>query len=252
LTPEPLLRVRELRKVYQQRRTHVDALAGVSLNLERGETLAVVGRSGSGKSTLAHCLSGYIEPTSGDIYMGARRISPGHPKTRVQLVFQDSPAAFNPRWCGLELLDEPLCLQRIGSRAARRDRVTELADRVRLPRACLDRRPGQMSGGERQRLAIARALAIESIEVLILDEPLRGLDAPSKDHFLDLLTSIQKLEGLAMLYISHDLAAVRRIASSVVVLDSGRVAESGSTHTVLAAPQHPAAQSLVQAILPEL
>lgn len=255
--PESRLCVRELRKVYPLRsslmseRRYTYALAGVSLNLERGETLAVVGRSGSGKSTLAQCLAGHIEPTSGDIYLGARKISPGHRETCVQLVFQDSPAAFNPRWTGLELLDEPLCLQCFGNRAARSERALELADRVGLPRPCLNRKPGQMSGGERQRLAIARALAVEPIEVLILDEPLRGLDTPSKDHILDLLATIQKLEGPAVLYVSHDLGAVRRIAGRVIVLDHGQVVESGATQTVLTDPQHPAARALVQAILPE-
>jgi ABC-type dipeptide/oligopeptide/nickel transport system ATPase subunit len=227
-------------------------LAGVSLHLHRGETLGLVGRSGAGKSTLACCLAGHVEPTSGAIYLSGRQISPRSRATRLQLVFQDSPAAFNPRWTGLEVMDEPLRLQHFGSRAARRDRALELANRVGLPSACLDRRPDQMSGGERQRLAIARAFAIQPIEVLILDEPLRGLDAPSKDRLLDLLATIRNPGELAIIYISHDLGAVRRIADRLIVLDQGEVVESGTTHAVLTAPKHPASRALVEAILPEV
>lgn len=257
MTPEPFLRVCELRKVYGRRsawlsrRAEVIALAGVSLNLKRGETLAVVGRSGSGKSTLAYCLAGYTEPTSGEIHLGRRRILSGQHDSRVQLVFQDSPEALNPRWTGLNVLDEPLRLQRFGNRAARRDRAFELANRVGLPHSCLNRRSAQLSGGERQRLAIARAFAVEPLDLLILDEPLRGLDAAATDLFLQLLEAIQKPGGPAMIYISHDLAVVRRLASRVMVLDHGQIAESGWTDRVLTTPQHPAAQALVQAILPE-
>lgn len=247
--------MRELHKVYRHRptlygrRQEISALAGVSFTLDRGETVAIVGRSGSGKSTLARCLAGHLSPTSGQMILNSRDLcGQGRPERSVQLVFQDSPAALNPRWTGFQLIAEPLRQRRDPTGC---DRVFQIASNVGLPRPCLNRVPGEMSGGQRQKLAIARALAVEPLHVLILDEPFRGLDESSKNQLRDLLIRLQEAMGWSMLYISHNLSAVRRMAQSVLVLDAGEVAESGPTADVLSAPQHSSTRALVEAILPE-
>ena len=238
-----LLRASGLSKRYLRRggsegAREVQALDGVDLELAAGATLALVGESGSGKSTLARCLAGLEEPDRGEIVL----------EGRSQLIFQDSATALNPRLRAVEIVEEPLVVQRRGSGPERRRRALELFERVGLAAGFATRRPLELSGGQRQRLAIARALAVEP-RLLILDEALAGLDVSSQAQILSLLLELQAAHALAYLLISHDLGLVAAVADEVAVLHEGRIVERGPAAAVLAAPQHAKTRALVAAIL---
>jgi len=240
---EPLLSVRDLHKYYGRHR----AVAGVSLEVARGETVAVVGESGSGKSTLGRCVVRLSRPTSGSIRFDGielaglppRRLRPLRP--RFQMVFQDPSSSLNPRWSVERLIGEPLEIQ------GREADVAALMAEVGLDPSLAGRRPHRLSGGQRQRVGIARALAL-SPELLVLDEPVTALDVSVQAQVVNLLLRLQEERGLSYLFISHDLAVVSALAHRVVVMHEGRVVESGPTDRVLASPEHPYTQRLVAAV----
>lgn len=254
---EAILRVEGLRKTYSQGRWwekhfEVRALDGVDLLLERGKTLALVGKSGSGKTTLAMCVALLDQPSAGEIWFDGHRFSSltkaGQATIRpnIQLIFQDSANALPARFSAAEVIEEPLLIQRRYSAAERTERVMDLMDKVGLPRAWAKRRPDHFSGGQRQRLAIARSLALQPA-LLILDEPFVGLDASIRGQIVNLLLALQAEFSLSYLYISHDLELVRYFSDTVAVIDEGQIVEEGDVTEVFRAPIHGETQALLLA-----
>ncbi|HSR69089.1 MAG TPA: ABC transporter ATP-binding protein [Acidobacteriota bacterium] len=218
-------------------------LRGVSFQLHKGESLGLVGESGSGKTSLARCLLGINEPDSGEIVFS--RGGPG----KVQAIFQDPLASLNPLMTVTSLILEPL---RVASRhlAAEESmkRVRDLLPAVSLPPGVLDRKPSQLSAGQRQRVAIARALATDP-EILIADEPTSALDASLRVQILELLRSAQRSRDLAMLMVTHDLAAAARYCDRIAVLYQGRLVETLPSQDLFGAPQHPYTRRLARLVL---
>jgi peptide/nickel transport system ATP-binding protein len=258
LSAGPVLRTKGAGKVYEARRSpfgppvSLRALGGVDLEIRAGETLAIVGRSGAGKSTLARCLAGLDFLTEGELWLDGTRLWPGskRPAPGVQLVFQDSPMALNPRWSASDLIAEPLRLRGWSKRECS-ERIQELLDETGLPTTLLDRRPGELSGGQRQRVAIARAIAPPGVRFLILDEPLSGLDSVNRQRILALLAAMRQRLSLGLVYVSHELAMVRTAAQRIVVLDQGRPVEQAPVADFFAGPRHEASRALLAAMLPD-
>jgi len=251
----PLVEVRGLSKQYAQRhlfaRQVVRALEGVNLTIRGGETLALVGESGSGKSTLARCLACLEDPSAGEIVFDGRDVrglgsQPSFElRQQIQLIFQDAACSLNPRFTAEEAVAEPLVILRRGkSRAERRQRALDLMSQVGLAPQWGDRSPLEFSGGQRQRLAIARALAVEP-RLLILDEALSGLDLPVQEQILKLLSELQEVRALTYLYIAHDLTLVERIADRVAVMKAGRIVEEGAVGEIFANPQYDYTRQLI-------
>jgi peptide/nickel transport system ATP-binding protein len=229
----------------------IRAVDGVELDVRRGEVLAIVGESGSGKTTLGRMLLGLMKPSGGSILLGDKPLGELDPRDiarKVQPVFQDPYASLNPRKTVAQIIEFPLTVQGIGSRAERRDRVAEISQRVGLARRLLDSYPIQMSGGQRQRVAIARALVVQP-DLVVLDEPTSALDVSIQAQILNLLQDLQERLSLTYVFISHDMAVVRYLADRVAVMYRGRVVEAGSAEHIFAAPQHDYTKSLLGAVL---
>jgi len=231
----------------------VRAVAGASIDVERGQIVGLVGESGCGKSTLARAAVGLVRPTSGSIAFEGREIVPlgrrARPRdlARLQLVFQNPYASLNPRRrVGAQIADALDTLDLVPA-AARPARVRELCELVGLPATAAGRFPHEFSGGQRQRIAIARTLAADP-SVIVLDEPLASLDASAQAQLANLLVNLSRELGLGLLLISHDLAIVRHVADVVSVMYLGRMVETGSTETLWKQPLHPYTESLINAI----
>jgi ABC-type glutathione transport system ATPase component len=252
-----LVQVKALSKIYRRgfaflgAKTVVPAIQSVDLKISPESVTALVGSSGCGKSTLARCLAGMEKPDSGEIWfdnkevtrLSARELRLLRPQ--IQLVFQDSAGALNPRMAAAEIIAEPLEIQRI-SGPELRDRACTAMEEVGLPAACADRLPLELSGGQRQRLAIARALVLHP-KFLILDESLSGLDLITQTQILSLLLELQRRHSLTYLLISHDLSLVGRVADFVAVMQAGRVVEQGARRELFADSRHPRTQELLHA-----
>src|SRR5581483_5042786 len=228
------------------------AVDGVSLAIRRGQTLALVGETGSGKTTFGRLLLGLYRPTSGDIrYRGTSILDRKSQAARdvrrqVQGVFQDPYSSLNPTMTIGQSLAEVLKVHRVVDRQERAGRVAELLSTVGLSAAQAARRPYAFSGGERQRIGIARALAVEP-EVVIADEPLSALDVSIQAQVLNLMIRLQEERGLTYLFVTHDLDIARLISQRTAVLYPGRVIEQGPTESLFAEPLHPYTQALVRA-----
>lgn len=233
-TPDrkPLLEVRNLRKQFQQRRIFsrkrftVAALEGLDLELFAEATVALVGRSGSGKSTLAKCIAGFEIPDSGEVLLQGTSVykSTRQSRQQIQLLFQDTATSFNPRFTAEQLICEPLDIAGSCIRAERREKVLDAMREVGLDPDASHRLPAEFSGGQRQRLALARALVVQP-KLLILDEALSGLDIPLQAQMVRLLLDLQCKHALAYLYVSHDINFVSQFATQIVVMHQGRIVE---------------------------
>ncbi|HEX3094746.1 MAG TPA: dipeptide/oligopeptide/nickel ABC transporter ATP-binding protein, partial [Candidatus Angelobacter sp.] len=252
----PLLEVCGLSKTFVQKRMlsrkkfAVKSLDEIDLALQPGSTVAVLGRSGSGKSTLARCIAGFETPDSGEIVLQRNSITEaeknkGGVRWQVQMVFQDAATSINPRFTARQVIAEPLEIARWKTDAERTARALALMEEVGLDSEWASRLAGEFSGGQRQRLALARALAAEP-ELLIMDEALSGLDMPLQAQMVRLLMDLQARHGLTYLYISHDLNFISLFAQEVVVMDAGRIVER-TTPARLAESTNPATRELMEA-----
>jgi peptide/nickel transport system ATP-binding protein len=257
----PLLEVNDLKKYFDVgsgllriNRARVYAVDGVSFTIDRGETLALVGESGCGKSTVGRCILRLVDVTAGAVNLAGRRIddmSSGalRPlRRRIQVVFQDPFSSLNPRMRVKQLLAEPI--RNFGLTRSAREitaRIDALLEQVRLPRDAADRWPHEFSGGQRQRIAIARALAAEP-DLIVCDEAVSALDVSMKAKIVNLLRDLQRELGLALLFISHDLAIVEHLTHRVAVMYLGKIVEIGPKRQIFAAPKHPYTEELLSSV----
>ena len=230
----------------------VKALDGVSFNLERGKTLAVVGESGCGKSTLGRLLTMIETPTEGELfYQGQDLLKPDPSaqqlrRQKIQIVFQNPYGSLNPRKKVSQILEEPLLINTRLSKAERREKTLAMMAKVGLKTEHYDRYPHMFSGGQRQRIAIARGLMLDP-DVLIADEPVSALDVSVRAQVLNLMMDLQQELGLSYVFISHDLSVVEHIADEVMVMYLGRCVERGTKEAIFANPRHPYTQALLSA-----
>jgi peptide/nickel transport system ATP-binding protein len=255
----PILETHHLSKRFEvtrgfmgRTRTELRAVDDVSLQVMPGETLCIVGESGCGKSTLGKVIMRLMEPSGGQILIEGNDVtrlsrSEMRPYRRcIQMVFQDPYASLNPRLSAAEIVTEPLENYEPLSSSRRRDRAADLLGRVGLRPDMLGRRPFEFSGGQRQRLGIARALSVQP-SLIVADEPVSALDVSVQAQVLNLMMDLQESYGIAYLFISHDLGVVEHIAHRIAVMYLGRIVELADRGALFASPQHPYTEALLQA-----
>jgi peptide/nickel transport system ATP-binding protein len=261
----PLLRVAGLQKLFPIRKGflkrtvgHVRAVDGVNFHIDEGETLGLVGESGCGKTTTARCILRAVDPTAGEIFMRVAsgavvemgRLRPGELRAlrrEMQMIFQDPFTSLNPRMTLLDLVGEPLLVHGMRSRREREERVADLLRRVGLRPEYMRRFPHAFSGGERQRIGIARALALHP-RLVVADEPVSALDVSVQAQILNLLLDLQADLKLTYLFVAHDLSVVRHISNRVAVMYVGRIVELADTAALFSAPKHPYTAALLSAV----
>ena len=255
----PLLSVRRLVKEFPRgrgwsgRQAVVRAVDDVSFTIEPGETFGLVGESGSGKTTTGRCILRLIEPTSGEVrfkdldVLALSGEEMRRARRDMQIVFQDPYSSLNPRMRARRIVEEPLVIHKLGTRAERRSRVEELFELVGLDPAHLDRYPHEFSGGQRQRIGLARALALNP-SLIVADEPVSALDVSVQAQVVNLLMDLQERLRLTYLFIAHDLRLVQHICSRVAVMYRGRILETGAAADLFCRPAHPYTRALLSAI----
>jgi peptide/nickel transport system ATP-binding protein len=257
----PLLQVNDLKKhfpvrgrLFRRNASRVYAVDGVSFQIARGETLSLVGESGCGKSTVGRAILRLFDITAGQVVLDGQRIDHLSPdrlrrmRQRVQVVFQDPFSSLNPRLRVRDILAEPIRNFGLARSAAELEtKVAALMDTVSLSRDALDRRPHEFSGGQRQRICIARALAAEP-DLIVCDEAVSALDVSVKAQIVNLLQDLQREFGLAMLFISHDLAIVEHMTHRVAVMYLGKIVELAPRNLIFASPRHPYTKALLSAV----
>jgi len=252
-TPAPLLRVRDLRKAYDGRGGTVHAVSGVSFDLARGDTLALVGESGCGKTTTGRAILRLVEPTAGRVefdgidVLGLDAGALRRWRRRCQLIFQDPYASLNPRQTIGAAVREGLEIHHLAEGAAADGRVLALLEEVGLGRGFAGRYPHELSGGQRQRVGIARALAVEP-EFIVCDEPVSALDVSVQAQVINLLQDLQRDRGLTYLFIAHDLAVVAHVATAVAVMYLGRIVELAPAAELYRTPIMPYTRALLSAV----
>ena len=255
MTAVPILSVERLGKRFPiGKGQSVHAVNDVSFEIRPGQTVGLVGESGSGKSTIGRTVLRLLEPSAGRIVFDGQDITSLSEsgcralRARMQMVFQDPWSSLNPRHSARRLIEEPLLLHAKLGAAERRARAEALAERVHLDRAMLDRLPSELSGGQLQRICVARAIATDP-KLIVLDEPTSSLDLSVRAGILELLAEIRAATGAGMLFITHDLGTLKLISDEVVVLYLGSVMERAPTARIFEAPAHPYTQALISAHL---
>ena len=252
-----LLEMRGLTRTFKVKRSMfarpvaLSAVAGIDLDVRKGEVLGIVGESGCGKSTLARMMLGLLPATSGTVRLGGEDLATLDRRVvarRMQPIFQDPYSSLNPRRRIASIVALPLEVQGTASAEENRARALAAMDRVGLPKRFADSYPNQLSGGQRQRVAIARALVTEP-EIVICDEPTSALDVSVQSQILNLLMDLQRDFGLTYVFISHNLAVVEHLATRVAVMYLGRIVELAPTAELFARPRHPYTQALLASVL---
>lgn len=249
-----MLRVEHLSKSFTWGRTRLRAVHDVSLQIQPGETLGVVGESGCGKSTLARTIIRLFEPDEGRVWFDgsdftALKGEALRSKRRdIQMISQDPLASLNPMMTIRQALEDPLIIHRVGTPAERRERVNELLEWVGLDRAAANAFPFDFSGGQQQRIAIARALALNP-KLLICDEPVSALDVSIQAQILRLLRDLQQRLGLTYLFISHNLAVIEHLSDTIAVMYLGSIVELAEAADLFRAPAHPYTRALIESVL---
>ena len=258
-TPEPLVQVADLKKHFLmgtgflRSRLRVRAVDGVSFDIARGETLGLVGESGCGKSTVGRVVIRLVEPTNGTVRISGKDISQldntGMRAVRktVQIIFQDPYSSLNPRMTAGRIVGEPLQLYGLAKGEELADRVSALFERVGLSPDRVHDYPHEFSGGQRQRLGIARALALQP-ELIVCDEPVSALDMSIQAQVVNLLMDLQNEYGLSYLFIAHDLAVVQHVSHRIAVMYLGRIVELTDKRTLFRSPAHPYTEALLAAV----
>jgi len=250
----PLLEVRDLHKTYKGKSGPVHAVNGISFAVNKGQSVGLVGESGCGKSTTSSMLVRLLDPSEGQIFfkgddlaeVPAKRFASDPRRASIQMVFQDATDSFNPRHTARQIIGEPLARLSRLSRRERKARIGELAELVGLPVALLDRFPHQLSGGQKARVGIARAIALNP-KFLVLDEPTAALDVSIQAIVLNLLVDLRAKLGISYLFVSHDLQVVRLLCDDVIVMKAGEIVERGATEEIMSSPKHPYTRSLLAA-----
>jgi oligopeptide transport system ATP-binding protein len=255
-----LLEIRDLKKhfpvgegLFSRNKGAVKAVDGVSLTVEQGETLGIVGESGCGKSTLGRTILRLIEPTSGEIYfkgknlLGMSQRELRDIRRQMQIIFQDPYASLNPRMRVGDIVGEGLEIHKVARGKAKRDRVIELLRQVGLREDHYNRYPHEFSGGQRQRIGIARALAV-SPEFIVCDEPVSSLDVSIQAQIINLLQELQQKMHLTYFFISHDLRVVEHISHRVAIMYLGKVVEIAKSDTIYQDAKHPYTRALLSAV----
>jgi len=259
--PVAVLEVRDLVKTFaitrgsllRRRIGRIQAVAGVTFDVHRGETLGLVGESGCGKTTLGRLMVALEKPDAGTVrFMGddlfaLQRVALREKRRHLQLMFQDPFASLDPRMRVMDIVTEPLVVQKIGDRQERAHRATELLDEVGLPKRSADRYPHEFSGGQRQRIGLARALALNPT-IVVADEPVSALDVSVRAQVLNLMSRLQQAHGLTYVVISHDLSVVRYLADRIAVMYLGKLVELGPSQTIFEHPGHPYTAELLKAV----
>ena len=255
-----LLEVRNLKKyfpvgsgLFSRRKGEVKAVDGVSLKIEEGETLGLVGESGCGKSTLGRSILRLIEPTEGEVYFQGKNILALPPRElrdmrrQMQIIFQDPYASLNPRMRVGDIVGEGLEIHKLATGRKKRDRVVELLNQVGLREEHYDRYPHEFSGGQRQRIGIARALAVNP-KFIIADEPVSSLDVSIQAQIINLLQELQEKMHLTYFFISHDLRVVEHISHRVAIMYLGKIVEIASSDKIYQEAKHPYTRALLSAV----
>ena len=251
---EPLLRVDHLKKYFKSAKGTVHAVDDVSFTIEKGKTLGVVGESGCGKSTLGRTIIRLQEPTKGTVLFEGKNISALNQKElwkqrrEMQMIFQDPFSSLNPRMTISQTIEEPLKLYGLcADKESRQKRVAELMDTVGLARRLYNTYPHELDGGRRQRIGIARALALQP-KFIVCDEPVSALDVSIQAQILNLMQDLQKELNLTYMFITHDLSVVHHISDDIMVMYLGQVIEKAPAEVLFANPVHPYTQALLSAI----
>ncbi|MCK7677744.1 ATP-binding cassette domain-containing protein [Corynebacterium sp. CCM 9186] len=254
----PIIELRDVSVTFRSRsggifKPHlVHAVRGVTMKLNAGETLGLVGESGCGKSTTARVMCGLQDPTEGEVYFQGRKVTKRSAKDRKQIgrvvsvVFQDPATALNARMIVAEQLLDPMVVHKINNKSYREERIRELIHLVGLPESVLQALPGQLSGGQRQRVAIARALSLNP-DAIIADEPTSALDVSVRAQILNLLSDLKDDLNLGMVFISHDIQTVRYVSDRIAVMNGGTVVEEGPAQQILENPRDEYTRTLLGA-----
>ena len=255
----PLLQTKDLKKYFKTPKGDLHAVDGINLTIEKGQTLGVVGESGCGKSTLGRTILRLLGATGGEVLWNGKDILKLSAKemkvmrTHMQIIFQDPYASINPRLTVSQIISEPLVVNNVYTdKAARNIRIRELMDTVGLSRKLVNTYPHEMDGGRRQRIGIARALALGP-EFIVCDEPVSALDVSIQAQILNLMMDLQDDIGLTYMFITHDLSVVKHISNQIIVMYLGQCVETAPPAELFGSPKHPYTQALLSAIpIPDL